>query len=175
MNDLLISILNLVLIFGLAIVLLVLFKKRTRFEVYNDLIVAHDFAYPANIPNYAIKSISLIEKLPKVLMRSNGYGGLKTWKGIFRIAGGKRTVLYVEDHFKGPVIKIDTVRENVYINFKDKEQTQQLYDEMAKNVKILDETELVDCKFVATMRSWAIAAVFIVVTMLVLLIPVMLL
>ena len=157
----------------MTIVLLVLFKKKTKFEIFNDLIIISDFAYPANLPNYAIKSITLVEKLPKVLMRSNGYGGLKTWKGIFRILGGKRALFYVEDHNKGPLIKIETVRESVYINFKDKEQTHQLYDEMTKNVKILNEAELVDCKVINGKRSWVIVAIFIAITTVIGLLPAM--
>ena len=157
----------------MTIVLLVLFRQKTRFEIFSDLIIISDFAYPANIPNYAIKSISMVEKLPKVMMRSNGYGGLKTWKGIFRILGGKRALFYVEDHFKGPLIKIETVRESVYINFKDREQTHQLYDELTKNVKLLNETELVDCKIVTTKRSWVIVGIFIAITLVIGLLPAM--
>ena len=159
------------LISVMTIVLLVLFRQKTRFEVFSDLIIIRDFAYPANIPNYAIKSISMVEKLPKVMMRSNGYGGLRTWKGIFRILGGKRALFYLEDHNRGQIIKIETVRESVYINFKDKEQTKQLYDELTKNVKILNETELVDCKLVTTNRSWVIVGVFIVITIVIGLLP----
>ena len=157
----------------MTIVLLVLFRQKTKFEIFSDLIIINDFAYPANIPNYAIKSISMVEKLPKVMMRSNGYGGLKTWKGIFRILGGKRALFYVEDHNKGPLIKIETVRESVYINFKDKEQTHQLYDELTKNVKLLNETELVDCKMVTTKRSWVIVGIFIAITLVIGLLPAM--
>ena len=157
----------------MTIVLLVLFKKKTKFEIFDDLIIIGDFAYPANIPNYAIKSICMVEKLPKVMMRSNGYGGLRMWKGIFRILGGKRALFYVEDHFKGPLIKIETVRESVYINFKDKEQTHQLYDELTKNVKLLNETELVDCKIVTTKRSWVIVGIFIAITLVIGLLPAM--
>lgn len=171
MNDMAIGWMVMGLIFVLTIILLVLFKKKTRFEIFNDLIIMHDFAYPANIPNYAIKSISLIEKLPKVMMRSNGYGGLRTWKGIFRVAGGKRALFYLEDHKKGQIIKIETVRENIYINFKDRNLTNQLFDEMTKTVNILPETELIDCKLVSTSRSWAIVGVFIVIILLVSLIP----
>ena len=157
----------------MTIVLLVLFRQKTKFEIFSDLIIISDFAYPANIPNYAIKSISMVEKLPKVMMRSNGYGGLKTWKGIFRILGGKRALFYVEDHFKGPLIKIETVRESVYINFKDKEQTHQLYDEMTKSVKLLNEAELVDCKVINGKRSWVIVAIFIAITTVIGLLPAM--
>ena len=173
MNDMTISWLMFGIISVMTIVLLVLFKKKTKFEIFDDLIIISDFAYPANIPNYAIKSISMVEKLPKVMMRSNGYGGLKTWKGIFRILGGKRALFYVEDHFKGPLIKIETVRESVYINFKDKEQTHQLYDELTKNVKLLNETELVDCKIVTTKRSWVIVGIFIAITLVIGLLPAM--
>ena len=157
----------------MTIVLLVLFRQKTKFEIFSDLIIISDFAYPANIPNYTIKSISMVEKLPKVMMRSNGYGGLRMWKGIFRILGGKRALFYVEDHFKGPLIKIETVRESVYINFKDKEQTHQLYDELTKNVKLLNETELVDCKIVTTKRSWVIVGIFIAITLVIGLLPAM--
>ena len=173
MNDMTISWLMIGIISLMTIVLLVLFRQKTKFEIFSDLIIISDFAYPANIPNYTIKSISMVEKLPKVMMRSNGYGGLRMWKGIFRILGGKRALFYVEDHFKGPLIKIETVRESVYINFKDKEQTHQLYDELTKNVKLLNETELVDCKIVTTKRSWVIVGIFIAITLVIGLLPAM--
>ena len=173
MNDMTIGWLMIGIISLMTIILLLLFRQKTKFEIFSDLIIISDFAYPANIPNYAIKSISMVEKLPKVMMRSNGYGGLKTWKGIFRILGGKRALFYVEDHFKGPLIKIETVRESVYINFKDKEQTHQLYDELTKNVKLLNETELVDCKIVTTKRSWVIVGIFIAITLVIGLLPAM--
>ena len=173
MNDMTISWLMIGIISAMTIVLLVLFKKKTKFEIFNDLVIISDFAYPVNIPNYAIKSISMVEKLPKVMMRSNGYGGLRMWKGIFRILGGKRALFYIENHLKGPIIKIETVRESVYINFNDKEQTHQLYDELTKNVKLLNETELVDFKIVTAKRSWVIVGVFIAIITVIGLIPAM--
>ena len=173
MNDITLFWLMMVLVFVLTIVFLAIFRKKTKFEIFNDLIVINDFVYPANIPNSVIKSISMVEKLPKTLMRSNGYGGLTRWKGVFRILGGKRALFYVENHFKGPLVKIETVRESIYINFKDMGQTRQLYDEMTKTVKIVDEAELVDCKFVTTTRSWVIAGIFIAIVTVVSLIPAM--
>lgn len=171
MSDMTFFWLMMVLISILTIVLLVLFKKKSRFEVFSDIIVINDFVYPANIPNYVVKSISMVEKLPKVMMRSNGYGGLRTWKGVFRVLGGKRAFFYVEDHNKGPLIKIETVRESIYINFKDKSQTHQLYDELTKNVKILNETELIDCQFITTKRSWVVVGLFVAFVTVISLIP----
>ncbi len=173
MNDMTFFWLMMGLIIVLTIVLLALFWKKTEFEIFNDLIVVNDFVYPANIPNYAIKSISMVEKLPKVMMRSNGYAGLKMWKGVFRILGGKRSLFYVEDHNRGPLVKIETVRECIYINFKDKEQTNQLYDNLTKNVKLLNETELVDCKLITAKRSWVIVGIFIAITAIIGLLPAM--
>lgn len=173
MSDATLAWLMIGLIVVLTFILLALFKKRTVFEVFDDLIVIDDLTYPARIPNYAIKSIGLVEVMPKVLIRSNGYGGLRQWKGVFRLVGGKRAFFYVENRSKGPIIKIETVKESVYINFKDKEQTRRLYDEMTKTVKILDETKLSDCKFVNTGRSWLIVGIFIALTALIALIPVL--
>ena len=106
MNDLTFFWLMMGLVFVLTIVLLALFWKKTEFEIFNDLIVINDFVYPASIPNYAIKSISMVERLPRVMMRSNGYSGMRMWKGIFRVLGGKRALFYVEDHKRGPLVKI---------------------------------------------------------------------
>ena len=173
MNDITIAIILMALISGLTIVLLLLFRKQSRFEIFNDSIVIHDFGYPANIPNYTIKSISMIEQMPKVMLKSNGYGGLKIQKGIFKIQGGRRAALYVEDHRRGPFINIQTMRDNVYINLRDENQTHRLYDEMTKTIKILNEAELVDCKVVTTGRSWLVVAVFTAITILLSMLPIL--
>ena len=172
MSDATLAWLMIGLIVVLTFILLALFKKRTVFEVFDDLIVIDDLTYPARIPNYAIKSIGLVEVMPKVLIRSNGYGGLRQWKGVFRLVGGKRAFFYVENRSKGPIIKIETVRENIYINFKNREETHELYDELTNKVKLLNENELVDCQMVSTFRSWAIVGVFIAIITLVALIPI---
>lgn len=54
MNDMTLFWLMMVLVFILTIVFLAIFRKKTKFEIFNDLIIINDFVYPVNIPNYVI-------------------------------------------------------------------------------------------------------------------------
>ena len=151
-------------------VLLILAGRMSKIQVFNDGIVIDDFMYPAYIPNDAIQSIKLVYNMPGVGMRINGYGGLKTWKGFYRIRDIRRGVLYVENHFKGPFIEIKTANDMYYINFKNADQTQQLYDEMNSTIKLVDESRLIDLPKLSQKRSIVVVVVFI----LVLIIPIIL-
>ena len=154
-------------------VLLILEGKMAKIQVFNDGILINDFMYPSFIPNDAIKSIKLVYKAPNVTMRSNGYGGIKMWKGIYRLREFKRrAVLYLENHNKGPFVEIQTTNDMYYINYKNAEQTLQLYDEMNSTLKLVDESRLVDLPKFSQKRSIVVVVVFILVLMVpVLLIP----
>ena len=154
-------------------VLLILEGKMAKIQVFNDGILINDFMYPSFIPNDAIKSIKLVYKAPNVTMRSNGYGGIKMWKGIYRLREFKRrAVLYLENHNKGPFVEIQTTNDMYYINYKNAEQTLQLYDEMNSTLKLVDESRLVDLPKFSQKRSTVVVVVFILVLMVpVLLIP----
>lgn len=152
-------------------VLLILEGKMAKLQVFSDGILIDDLMYPAFIPNDAIKSIRLVYKMPGIGMRINGYGGLKTWKGFYRLKDIRRGVLYVENHFKGPFIEIKTANDVYYINFKNAEQTQQLYDEMNSTLKLVDESRVIDLPKLSQKRSIVVVVVF----LLVLMIPIILL
>lgn len=152
-------------------VLLILEGKMAKIQVFSDGILIDDLMYPAFIPNDAIKSIRLVYKMPDVGMRINGYGGLKTWKGFYRLKDIRRGVLYVENHNKGPFIEIKTANDVYYINFKNAEQTQQLYDEMSSTLKFVDESRVIDLPKLSQKRSIVVVVVF----LLVLMIPIILL
>lgn len=152
-------------------VLLVLVGRMSKIQVFSDGILIDDLMYPAFIPNDAIKSIRLVCKMPGVGMRINGYGGLKTWKGFYRIKDIRRGVLYVENHNKGPFIEIQTTYDMYYINFKNADQTQQLYDEMISTLKLVDESRVIDLPKLSQKRSIVVVVVF----TLVLMIPILLL
>ena len=153
-------------------VLLILEGKMAKIQVFSDGILIDDFMYPAFIPNDAIKSIRLVYKSPSVMMRSNGYGGIKMWKGIYRLREFKRrAVLYLENHNKGPFVEIQTTNDMYYINYKNAEQTIQLYDEMNSTLKLVDESRLVDLPKFSQKRSIVVVVVFVLVLM----IPILLL
>ena len=163
---------TLVWTFVTTAVLLILEGKMAKIQVFNDCILIDDFMYPAFIPNDAIKSIRLVYKSPSVMMRSNGYGGIKMWKGFYRLKEfKKRAVLYLENHYKGPFVEIQKTNDLFYINFKNAEQTTQLYNEMNSTVKLVDESRVVDLPKLSQKRSIVVVVVFILVLM----IPILLL
>ena len=163
---------TLVWTFVITAILLILEGKMAKIQVFSDGILIDDFMYPAFIPNDAIKSIKLVYKAPNVTMRSNGYGGIKMWKGIYRLREFKRrAVLYLENHNKGPFVEIQTTNDMYYINYKNAEQTIQLYDEMNSTLKLVDESRLVDLPKFSQKRSIVVVVVFVLVLM----IPILLL
>ncbi|MBO4573744.1 MAG: hypothetical protein J5708_00260, partial [Bacteroidales bacterium] len=156
---------TLVWTFVITAILLILEGKMAKIQVFSDGILIDDFMYPAFIPNDAIKSIRLVYKMPGVGMRINGYGGLKTWKGFYRIKDIRRCILYVEDHNKGPFVEIKTTNDLFYINFKNAEQTQQLYDNMNSTLKLVDESRMIDLPKLSQKRSIVVVVVFVLVLM----------
>ena len=166
---------TLVWTFAITAVLLVLAGKMSKIQVFSDGILIDDFMYPAFIPNDAIKLIRLVYKSPRVTMRSNGYGGIRTWKGFYRLKEfKKRTVLYLENHYKGPFVEIQTTNDLFYINFKNAEQTTQLYNEMNSTVKLVDESRVIDLPKLSQKRSIVVVVVFILVLMIpILLLPIL--
>ena len=162
MNEVLIMGIYITIVAVLTVLFVIFVGKTPIFEIYNDIIIIRDMMYPANIPNYTIKSIRLIDKLPGVMYRLNGYGGIKRWKGVFGMKNGiyKKAYLYVDNHLKGPVIELRTSNSLIYINLQTEEQTKQLYDEMMSTIKFVDENELVDFKVMSIWRSIWVVVVF---------------
>ena len=157
---------TLVWTFVITAILLILEGKMAKIQVFSDGILIDDFMYPAFIPNDAIKLIRLVYKSPRVTMRSNGYGGIRTWKGFYRLKEfKKRTVLYLENHYKGPFVEIQTTNDLFYINFKNAEQTTQLYNEMNSTVKLVDESRVIDLPKLSQKRSIVVVVVFVLVLM----------
>lgn len=146
------------------IVFTILVCRKPIIQLFPDGIYIKDFMYPSMIPNDSIKSIKLVYVMPKVTMRSNGYGGAFMWKGFFRIKDyRKRAVLYLENHYKGPFVEVQTTQDVYFINCKRPEQTTQLFDEMNSTIKLVDESRLVDMKTASQKRSIVIVVAFIAI------------
>lgn len=155
---------SMILTIACVIAFTILVSKKPIIQLFPDGIYIKDFMYPSMIPNDSIKSIKLVYVMPKVTMRSNGYGGAFMWKGFFRIKDyRKRAVLYLENHYKAPFIEIQTTQDLYFINCKSPEQTTQLFDEMNATVKLVDESRLVDMKTASQKRSIVVVVVFIAV------------
>ena len=160
MSTLMIIIVAIIIVFAL-----VAFKKETIL-VFDNGIKVKDLIYPLWIPNDTIVSINIIDNLPKLIFRTNGAGMGRVQKGYFTIKKNdfdhsENATLYIRNR-NIKAIEIKTINGLVYINQKNDELTQELFNEMKSTVKILKENELnLDAKRPRTYRS-----VFVIVVLL---------
>lgn len=87
--------------------------------------------YGASFAAPDITAISLEMKLPRVLLKTNGFGGAGTLRGHFRVEGLGDGRLYVEQGFP-PYVLVHLRQGFVVINFREPERTRSLYGEMAR-------------------------------------------
>ena len=78
-----------------------------------------------------ITAVSLEGRLPRVLLRTNGFAGAGTLRGHFRVEGLGDGRLYVEEGF-APYVLVRLRQGFVVINYREPERTMALYDEMAR-------------------------------------------
>ncbi len=139
---------------------------KEKIFIYEDGIKIKDLMYPLTIPNDAIVSINMIDRLPILKYRTNGTGMGAIQKGYFTVKNpfqehSENATLYIRNK-NASAIEIRTVNGLVYINQKNDELTQYLFDEMKNTVKILKENELnLNAKRPRTYRS-----VFVIVVLL---------
>lgn len=139
---------------------------KEKIFVYEDGIKIKDLMYPLTIPNDTIVSINMIDRLPLLKYRTNGTGMGAIQKGYFTVKNSfqehsENATLYIRNK-NASVIEVRTVNGVVYINQKNDELTQYLFDEMKSTVKILKENELnLNAKRPRTYRS-----VFVIVVLL---------
>ena len=154
------------IVLGFVLVFLVVSFLQERIYVYDDGIKIKDFMYPLWIQNDTIVSISLVDRLPLLIYKTNGGGLGRIQKGYYTIKKdgehSENATLYIRNR-NASAIEIRTVKGLIYINRNNNEQTQELFDEIKNNVKILKESELnYNAGRPRTYRSVYIIAVFIV-------------
>lgn len=154
------------IVLGIVVLFVILAFIKEKIIVYEDGIKIKDLMYPLTIPNDAIVSINMIDRLPLLKYRTNGTGMGAIQKGYFTVKNSfqehsENATLYIRNK-NASVIEIRTVNGLVYINQKNDELTQYLFDEMKNTVKILKENELnLNAKRPRTYRS-----VFVIVVLL---------
>lgn len=152
----------------MVVLLIIAAVRRDRALVFEDGIKIKDWLYPLTIPNDTIVSISLVDRLPKLIRRTNGTGIGLILKGYFTVKNSslehsENATLYVRNR-NASAIEIRTVKGLVYINQKNDELTQELFNEMKSTVKILKENELnLNAKRPRAYRSVFVIVVFFVV------------
>ena len=148
------------------VLFIILAFVKEKIIVYEDGIKIKDLMYPLTIPNDAIVSINMIDRLPLLKYRTNGTGMGTIQKGYFTVKNSfqehsENATLYIRNK-NASAIEIRTVNGLVYINQKNDELTQELFHEIKDTVKILKENELnLNAKRPRTYRS-----VFVIVVLL---------
>jgi hypothetical protein len=87
--------------------------------------------YGTSIPTADIASVSLVTRLPRVVQKTNGFGGAGTLRGRFRLEEWGEGRLYVERGF-APYVLVRLRQGYAVVNFREPERTRALYDEMAR-------------------------------------------
>jgi hypothetical protein len=87
--------------------------------------------YGASFAAADITAISLETRLPRVLTKTNGFGGAGTLRGHFRVEGMGEGRLYIEEGF-APYLLVRLRQGFVVVNFREPERTRTLYEEMAR-------------------------------------------
>ena len=134
-------------ILGLTIALCFIAIKVESIFVSEDGIEIKDNMYPLYIPNDIIVSITLLNSMPRILMKTNGANFGRIFKGkckIMRDGAAEKVTMYLRNK-RSNVVEIKTVNGSIFINRKNDALTQQLFDEMKSTVKIVKESELDYC------------------------------
>ena len=121
--------------------------KAEGIFVSEDGIKIKDDMFPLYIPNDIIISITLLDRVPRILMKTNGANFGRIFKGkckIMRSDAAEKATMYLRNRMSN-VIEIKTVNGSIFINRKNDALTQQLFDEMKNTVKVVKESELDYC------------------------------
>ena len=138
---------TLLYILGLTVALCFIAIKAEGIFVSEDGIKIKDDMFPLYIPNDIIISITLLNSVPRILMKTNGANFGRIFKGkckIMRSDAAEKATMYLRNRMSN-VIEIKTVNGSVFVNRKNDALTQQLFDEMKNTVKVVKESELDYC------------------------------
>ncbi|WP_346940810.1 DUF3784 domain-containing protein [uncultured Clostridium sp.] len=91
----------------------------------------------AYISKDKIKSVSLVDEMPKILLRTGGIGMGRIQKGNYNLEGDIDAKLFLASK-EGPFIEIivDSKPSHYYINYKDKENTKTTYEDIMKKLDL---------------------------------------
>ena len=120
--------------------------KKESVIVFEDGIRIKDVLFPLTISNDTIISISLLNRMPRIVARTDGASFGTVLKGRCKIRrdqfeGSEKATVYQRKR-NGKTIEIKTLNGSVFINRGDDYLTEELYNEMKSTVKILKDNEL---------------------------------
>ncbi len=119
----------LVLVVG-GIGLLAYFEEQPpKVTVTDGFFKVRGVLYGEQFPLAEITEVSLCQRIPRILARTNGYAGGRTLRGHFRLANLGDGQLFVRLGVP-PYLFVRTQAEYVIVNFRDQARTQEVYEEL---------------------------------------------
>jgi hypothetical protein len=104
--------------------------RPPRVSVTPDGFEVETLFYGATFAAAEIAAVSLEATIPRVLLKTNGFGGAGTLRGRFRLEGLGEGRLYVEEGY-APYVLVRLRQGFVVVNFREPERTRALYEELA--------------------------------------------
>jgi len=102
-------------------------EKEIVFEA-DRLVIPGVFG--ATVSRDQVESVTLVERIPKVLYRTNGASVGHIRLGLFKLEGVEKAHLTVMDKDNPPFILVAYKNRPHYINFGEREKTLQVYEEI---------------------------------------------
>ncbi|WP_462413331.1 DUF3784 domain-containing protein [Neobacillus sp. Marseille-QA0830] len=81
-----------------------------------------------------VKQVELLDKMPEVTYRQNGFGVSTMLKGKFKVENYGNALLFIRKN-SPPYIYIETSKQNLFINAKTPEQTEQWFADLKDKVE----------------------------------------
>ncbi len=119
---------------GLAVAALIVFSSMPPPINITDDHLEIGGLYGIVQPGAAIDGIFLKDEMPAILGKTNGFNDGSVKKGLFRLEDLGEVMLYLQSPV-GPFIHIDTSDSYIIINYKDRQETEQLYRDLLPLLK----------------------------------------
>lgn len=113
--------------------ILILYGTKEHEVVIQDNQMEITGIYGININLNDIQSFELLDQMPRVEMRTNGFKTNSTQKGYFDVEGEGNCLLFIKGNEK--YVKIKTNDKTMYINFKNTDKTIELYNSLTNSKK----------------------------------------
>lgn len=113
--------------------ILILYGTKEHDVVIQDNQIKISGMYGTDIKLNDIQSFELLDKMPSIKTRTNGFGTSSTKKGYFDVEGEGNCLLFIKGNEK--YVKIKTNDKTMYINFKNTDKTIDLYNILANSKK----------------------------------------
>lgn len=90
--------------------------------------------YGVNIPAEEIAAVTLLDQLPDVLVKTNGFNFANTLRGNFRLREIGKGKLFIQEDVP-PFVKIDLQKSGyLIINYENPEATRKLYNDLQRQL-----------------------------------------